>query len=125
MQFRDTDTEFEGLLAEGAISATHARAVMRVMNRLPDAIDTATRTVAEQQLADAARMLAPEQVTHVETGCWASSTPTTPTGGPPRQSRPGPRWPDARNGGHRSTSTQPVARGPTSIITPNTSWPKA
>ncbi|WP_306363919.1 DUF222 domain-containing protein [Nocardia sp. CC227C] len=50
--------------SEGAISATHARAVMRVMNRLPDAVDTTTRAVAEHHLADA-RMLAPEQVTHV------------------------------------------------------------
>ncbi|WP_306361210.1 hypothetical protein [Nocardia sp. CC227C] len=41
--------------SEGAISATHARAVIRVMNRLPDAVDTATRAVAEHHLADAAR----------------------------------------------------------------------
>ncbi|WP_282783781.1 DUF222 domain-containing protein [Nocardia sp. CC201C] len=51
--------------AEGAISATHARAIMRVMDRIPDAVDTATRAVAEHHLADAARVLAPEQVTHV------------------------------------------------------------
>ncbi|MBF6241914.1 DUF222 domain-containing protein, partial [Nocardia otitidiscaviarum] len=51
--------------AEGAISPTHARTVMRVMHRLPDAIDTATRTIAEEHLADAARTLAPEQLTHV------------------------------------------------------------
>ncbi|WP_280356536.1 HNH endonuclease signature motif containing protein, partial [Nocardia otitidiscaviarum] len=51
--------------AEGAISPTHARAVMRVMHRLPDAIDTATRALAEEHLADAARTLAPEQLTHV------------------------------------------------------------
>ncbi|WP_039815970.1 DUF222 domain-containing protein [Nocardia otitidiscaviarum] len=86
MQFRDTDTdtdtdtEPEGLLAEGAISATHTRAVMRVMNRLPDAIDTATRAVAEQQLADATRMLAPEQVTHVGDRLLGFLDPDNPHG---------------------------------------------
>ncbi|MBF6134448.1 DUF222 domain-containing protein [Nocardia otitidiscaviarum] len=48
--------------AEGAISADHARAVMRVMDRIPDAVDTEHRAVAEEHLADAARAGTPGMV---------------------------------------------------------------
>ncbi|WP_306363543.1 HNH endonuclease signature motif containing protein [Nocardia sp. CC227C] len=48
--------------AEGVISGDHARAVMRVMDRLPDAIDTEHRAVAEEHLAAAARVGTPEMV---------------------------------------------------------------
>ncbi|WP_306356849.1 MULTISPECIES: HNH endonuclease signature motif containing protein [unclassified Nocardia] len=48
--------------AEGAISGDHARAVMRVMERIPDAVDTERRAVAEEHLAAAARTGTPEMV---------------------------------------------------------------
>nr|WP_228812319.1 DUF222 domain-containing protein [Nocardia otitidiscaviarum] len=48
--------------AEGAISGDHARAVMRVMDRIPDAVDTEHRAIAEEHLADAARTGTPEMV---------------------------------------------------------------
>ncbi|WP_306355701.1 MULTISPECIES: HNH endonuclease signature motif containing protein [unclassified Nocardia] len=49
-------------LAAGVISGDHARAVMRVMDRIPDAVDTEHRAVAEEHLADAARAGTPEIV---------------------------------------------------------------
>ncbi|MBF6180870.1 HNH endonuclease signature motif containing protein [Nocardia otitidiscaviarum] len=48
--------------AVGVISGDHARAVMRVMDRIPDAVDTEHRAVAEEHLADAARAGTPEMV---------------------------------------------------------------
>ncbi|SUD49459.1 Domain of uncharacterised function DUF222 [Nocardia otitidiscaviarum] len=48
--------------AEGAISGDHARAVMRVMDRIPDAVDTEHRAIAEEHLADATRTGTPEMV---------------------------------------------------------------
>nr|WP_306358377.1 MULTISPECIES: DUF222 domain-containing protein [unclassified Nocardia] len=48
--------------AAGVISGDHARAVMRVMDRIPDAVDTEHRAIAEEHLADAARAGTPEMV---------------------------------------------------------------
>ncbi|MBF6180271.1 HNH endonuclease signature motif containing protein [Nocardia otitidiscaviarum] len=53
------------LQAEGTISPEHARVIMRVMDRIPNAVPAATQAEAEQQLAHAASQMPPEYVTKV------------------------------------------------------------
>ncbi|MBF6239374.1 DUF222 domain-containing protein [Nocardia otitidiscaviarum] len=53
------------LQAEGTISPEHARVIMRVMDRIPNAVPEETKTEAEQQLAHAASQMPPEYVSKV------------------------------------------------------------
>ncbi|WP_306355873.1 MULTISPECIES: DUF222 domain-containing protein [unclassified Nocardia] len=48
--------------AAAQAAGDHARAVMRVMDRIPDTVDTEHRAIAEEHLADAARTGTPEMV---------------------------------------------------------------
>ncbi|MBF6180442.1 HNH endonuclease signature motif containing protein [Nocardia otitidiscaviarum] len=53
------------LQAEGAISPEHARVIMRVMDRIPNAVPVETQAEAEQHLARAASQMPPEYVSKV------------------------------------------------------------
>ncbi|MBF6240882.1 DUF222 domain-containing protein, partial [Nocardia otitidiscaviarum] len=53
------------LQAEGTISPEHARVIMRVMDRIPNAVPAQTQAEAEQQLAHAASQMPPEYVSKV------------------------------------------------------------
>ncbi|SUA73799.1 Domain of uncharacterised function DUF222 [Nocardia otitidiscaviarum] len=53
------------LQAESVVSPEHARVIMRVMDRIPNAVPVATQGEAEQQLAHAASQMPPECVTKV------------------------------------------------------------
>ncbi|WP_282778804.1 HNH endonuclease signature motif containing protein [Nocardia sp. CC201C] len=53
------------LQAEGTISPEHARVIMRVMDRIPNAVPVETQAEAEQQLARAASQMPPEYVSKV------------------------------------------------------------
>ncbi|WP_306356533.1 MULTISPECIES: HNH endonuclease signature motif containing protein [unclassified Nocardia] len=53
------------LQAEGVVSPEHARVIMRVMERVPNAVPAERKAEAEQQLAHAATQMPPEYVTKV------------------------------------------------------------
>ncbi|WP_282786110.1 HNH endonuclease signature motif containing protein, partial [Nocardia sp. CC201C] len=53
------------LQAEGVVSPEHARVIMRVMDRIPNAVPAETRAEAEQHLARAAMQMPPEYVSKV------------------------------------------------------------
>ncbi|WP_306371920.1 HNH endonuclease signature motif containing protein [Nocardia sp. CC216A] len=53
------------LQAEGVVSPEHARVIMRVMDRIPNAVPVETQAEAEQQLARAAVQMPPEYVSKV------------------------------------------------------------
>ncbi|WP_306359030.1 DUF222 domain-containing protein, partial [Nocardia sp. CC213A] len=53
------------LQAEGVVSPEHARVIMRVMDRIPNAVPVETQAEAEQQLARAASQMPPEYVSKV------------------------------------------------------------
>ncbi len=54
-----------GLQAEGVVSPEHARVIMRVMDRIPNAVPAERKVEAERHLAEAATQMPPEYVTKV------------------------------------------------------------